>query len=180
MKLSVILTSVALVLSLPLSVSLCAQSVGLYDSVDPFIGTSAGGDTFPGASLPFGMIQWGPQTDLQGFYFYEEKKISGFNLTHLDGMTCPIDSDVPPLPWVDGFEVSPGKNPGLYAVAFEHSKEEAQPGYYAVTLGNGVKVELTVAERSGIARFHFPEGQPARLLVDAGRSAETDVHLAVR
>lgn len=179
MKLSIILKSVALVLSLPLSVSLCAQSAGLYDSVDPFIGTSAGGDTFPGASLPFGMIQWGPQTDLQGFYFYEEKKISGFNLTHLDGMTCPIDSDVPILPWVDGFEVSPGKNPGLYAVAFEHSKEEAQPGYYAVTLGNGVKVELTVAERSGIARFRFPEGAHARLLVNTGGSVgNSDVHMA--
>ena len=101
----------------------------------------------------------------------------GFSLTHLSGVGCPIFADVPILPWTGAFDVSPGKDPASYAVAFDHSAEQAHPGYYSITLGNGVKVELTVAERSGIARFRFPEGQPARLLVDAGRSADTDVHL---
>ena len=148
-----------------------AQSGGLYDAVDPMIGTSNGGMTFPGASLPFGMMQWSPETNpATGYYIFEDKKINGFSLTHLSGVGCSIFADVPILPWTGPFDVSPGKDPGAYAVTFDHSTEEAHPGYYTVTLGNGVRAELTVDERSGIARFHFPEGQPARLLVNASDS----------
>ena len=154
-----------------------AQSSGLYNAVDPMIGTSGGGFTFPGASLPFGMIQWGPDTNTRGYYFYGEKSTRGFSLTHLSGVGCPIFADVPVLPWTGTFAVSPGKDSSLYVVPFDHTTEQAHPGYYAITLGNGVKVELTVEERSGIARFRFPEGQSARLLIDAGRSADTNVHL---
>ena len=170
---SISILSVSLYLGVPAP----AQSGSLYDAVDPIIGTSGGGATFPGAALPFGMIQWSPETVAKGYYFYEDKKISGFSLTHLSGVGCSIFADVPILPWTDAFDVSPGKDPTQYEVAFDHTTEQAHPGYYSITLGNGVKVELTVAERSGIARLHFPEGQPARLLVDAGRSADTDVHL---
>ncbi len=159
------------------TISMVAQSGGLYNAVDPIMGSSGGGNTFPGASLPFGMIQWSPETNGHDFYIYEQKKISGFSLTHLSGAGCPIFADMPVLPWTGGFEISPGKEPDLYSVPFEHSAEQAHPGYYSVTLGNGVKVELTVAERSGIARFHFPEGQTARLLVNTGGSADSDVHL---
>jgi predicted alpha-1,2-mannosidase len=162
--------------------NLCAQaqSAGLYDAVDPLIGTSARGFTFPGASLPFGMIQWSPDTNSKGFYVYEQKSIRGFSLTHLSGVGCPIYADVPVLPWTGAFEVSPAKDPNLYVVPFDHSTEEAHPGYYSIKLGNGVKVELTVAERAGIARFRFPEGHHPRLLVNAGASADTNVHLKVR
>ena len=76
-----------------------AQSVDLFESVDPFIGTSGGGNVFPGASLPFGMIQWSPDTNKQGFYDYEQKSIYGFSLTHLSGVGCPIFADMPVLPW---------------------------------------------------------------------------------
>ena len=77
------------------------------------------------------------------------------------------------LPTLEELTTSPGKDFAPYAAAFEHSKEEAHPGYYAVTLENGVRVEITVAERAGIARFTFPAGVPARLLVNAGSSAES-------
>jgi len=56
-----------------------------YDSVDPFIGTGADGNTFPGATLPFGMIQWSPDTRPDGWYHYSDKTIRGFNLTHISG-----------------------------------------------------------------------------------------------
>lgn len=116
----------------------------------------------------------------RGYYLYEDKSISGFSLTHLSGVGCSIFADIPILPWTGAFTVSPGRDPDPYIVAFDHSTEETHPGYYAVTLNSGVKVELTVSERSGIARFQFPQGQSARLLIDAGRSAETDVHMAIR
>jgi predicted alpha-1,2-mannosidase len=123
------------------------------------------------------MIQWSPDTNKQGFYDYEQKSIYGFSLTHLSGVGCPIFADMPVLPWSGPFEVSPGKNRDAYAVAFDHSTESAEPGYYAVTLAGGVRVELTVDERSGIARFSFPAGVPARLLLNSGGSADADVHL---
>ncbi len=118
-----------------------------------------------------------PDTNARGFYFNGEKSIWGFSLTHLSGTGCPTFADVPVLPWTGAFDVSPGKDPTSYVVAFDHTTEQAHPGYYSITLGNGVTVELTVAERSGMARFRFPDGQPARLLVNAGRSADTEVHL---
>ena len=148
-----------------------------YDSVDPFIGTAGDGNTFPGASLPFGMIQWSPDTGNEGWYFYNENKIRGFSVTHLSGAGCPLYGDFPILPWTGDLTTSPATTPGAYRVSFSHNQEEAHPGYYAVTLSNGSKVELTVTERAGIARIHFPSGQASKLLV-YGTSANTDVHVA--
>jgi len=66
--------------------ALVAQSVlSPYDSVDPLIGTMGSGNTFPGASLPFGMVQWSPDTNRDAWYFHNEKQLYGFSLTHLSG-----------------------------------------------------------------------------------------------
>ena len=148
-----------------------------YDSVDPFIGTSGDGNTFPGASLPFGMIQWSPDTGSDGWYFYDKSKIRGFSLTHLSGAGCPLYGDFPILPWTGDLKTSPAARPDDYSLSFSHSQEEAHPGYYAVALSNGSRIELTVTDRAGMARIHFPQGQAARLLVNA-TSANTDVHVA--
>ena len=155
------------------SIGARAQQLSAYNSVDTFIGTAGGGNTFPGATLPFGMVQWSPDTNHDAWYDYNEKSILGFSLTHISGAGCPLYGDFAVLPTLDELTTSPGKDFGPYAAAFEHSKEEAHPGYYAVTLDNGVRVEITVAERAGIARFTFPAGVPARLLVNAGSSAES-------
>ncbi|HWE83518.1 MAG TPA: GH92 family glycosyl hydrolase [Terracidiphilus sp.] len=144
-----------------------------YDTADPFIGTAGGGNTFPGATLPFGMVQWSPDTNRDAWYRYDEKSILGFSLTHISGAGCSLYGDFAVLPTLDELTTSPGKDFAPYAAAFDHSMEEAHPGYYAITLANGVRVEITVAERAGIARFTFPEGGPARLLVNAGSSAES-------
>lgn len=171
--------SLAPALALLLTLPLAAQSSSPYDSVDPLIGTAGGGNTFPGATLPWGMIQWSPDTGPDAWYDYAKSSITGFSLTHLSGAGCPLYGDIPILPWPGDpsgdLTVSPHLNRQLYAQPFDHSQESAHPGYYAVTLANGIRVELTVSETSGIARFTFPAGTPARLLLNAGGSANSDV-----
>lgn len=140
-----------------------------YEAVNLFIGTDAGGNTFPGATMPWGMIQWGPDTRADGWYHYADETIRGFSLTHISGAGCPVYADVPILPWTG--EVKTPAASGDYALAFSHAREEAHPGYYAVTFNNGVKVELTVTERAGIGRFAFPVEAARTLLIKAGSSA---------
>jgi predicted alpha-1,2-mannosidase len=142
-----------------------------YDAVDPTIGTAGGGNTFPGATLPFGMVQWSPETNADAFYIYGDKLIRGFGLTHVSGAGCGLFGDYAILPTAVELTSSPGAKFDPYAAPFDHTNEAAHPGYYAVTLANGIRVEITAAERSGIARITFPEGAPARLLVNAGSSA---------
>ena len=153
--------------------SLAQSGATPYDAVNPVIGTAGDGNTFPGASLPFGMMQWSPDTNTDAWYYYKDKQITGFGLTHISGAGCPLYGDFAVLPVTRELTLSPGSGIAPYSADFDHSKEEAHPGYYAVTLANGVRVEITVAERAGIARFIFPEGAQARLLVNAGSSANT-------
>lgn len=149
------------------------QALSPYDTVDTFIGTAGGGNTFPGATLPFGMVQWSPDTNHDAWYSYGDKSILGFSLTHISGAGCPLYGDFAVLPATGELTASPGKDFAPYAAAFDHAKEEAHPGYYAVTLASGVRVEITVTQRAGIARFIFPQGVPARLLVNTGSSSES-------
>jgi predicted alpha-1,2-mannosidase len=159
-------------LTLTQGIALCAQSaLAPYDAVDPMIGTSGGGNTFPGASLPFGMMQWSPDTNKDAWYYFTEKKILGFSLTHISGAGCGLYGDFAVLPTLDALTASPGIDFAPYAAAFDHEHEEAHPGYYAVTLANGIRVEITVTNRAGIARFVFPDGASSRMLVNAGSSA---------
>jgi len=150
------------------------QDTSPYGQVDTRIGTAGGGNTFPGATLPFGMVQWSPDTTTDAWYSYTDKAILGFSMTHLSGAGCSLYGDFGVLPVTGELQESPGKDLNAYGAEFDHAKEETHPGYYAVTLASGVKVELTVTERAGIARFTFPEGVPARLLVNAGSSANVD------
>ncbi len=155
-----------------------------YDSVDTLIGTAGGGNTFPGATLPFGMIQWSPDTNTDAWYEYSQSAKPGFaaansilgssgSRLHISGAVAASSylGDFAVLPIAGELTASPGADITQYAVKFDHAQEETHPGYYAVTLANGVRVELTVTDRAGIARFTFPTGIPARLLVNAGSSA---------
>jgi putative alpha-1,2-mannosidase len=121
-------------LGLVCGLALCAHAFksppAQYDSVDPLIGTSGDGNTFPGATLPFGMIQWSPDTNPTGSYLYGDNKIYGFSLTHLSGAGCAIYGDVPILPWSDDLVTSPATNRGHYVQPFDHTREESRPGYY--------------------------------------------------
>ena len=152
--------------------ALAQSSTTPYDSVDPLIGTAGGGNTFPGATLPFGMVQWSPDTNADGWYKYDEKQLYGFSLTHISGAGCPLFGDFSVLPVLDALTSSPGMK--FTPVAFDRKDEKAQPGYYAVTLNSGVRVELTVAERAGIATFYFSAGKQHADADQCGQQRELD------
>ncbi len=175
------MTSRALICLLFASCMAVAQtnsSPSAYDSVDPFIGTGADGNTFPGATLPFGMMQWSPDTRPDGWYHNGDKTIRGFSLTHISGAGCPVYADVPILPWpiYDGGFLPVASNTfDDTALTFSHENENAHPGYYSVG-GNTaaaieVKTELTVTAHAGIGRFYFPASAGRMLLFKASASA---------
>ena len=140
--------------------------------VNPLIGTSGGVNEFPGPDMPFGMMQWGPDTSPDradgGGYTYGDSQISGYSLTHLAGPGCPAYGDVPILPTVGAI----GNSPGSATDTFTHAAEKAQTGYYADTLGNGVGVQLTDTTRAGIGTFTFPATTQANLLLKLSDSAD--------
>ena len=148
-----------------------ADSLDFIRFVDPFVGTGGYGNTFPGPSMPFGMIQWSPDTTGNGFYKYQSSTIRGFSLTHLNGGGCPIFADVPILPFAGPVKASPATKPADYDQQFSHSNEEAEPGFYRVAFDSGVEAELTVTPRTGIGVFTFPATEESNVLVNAGGSA---------
>src|SRR3989440_563747 len=148
--------------------------------VNPFVGTDNDGNTFPGATVPFGMVQLSPDTTSTGWYKCQDTKIRGFSLTHFSGAGCPAYADVPFLPAVGPLKSSPGSNWSDYAAAFSHDKEQAAPGYYAVELNSGVRVELSATARTGFGVFNFPSTTEANLLVNAGGSATGDSDSSVQ
>ncbi|MEU6239258.1 glycoside hydrolase domain-containing protein, partial [Kitasatospora sp. NPDC047058] len=142
--------------------------------VNAYVGTRAdapdrghgggAGNTFPGASAPFGMVQWSPDTVTyqHGGYAYDDPRLSGFSLTHISGAGCSDYGTTPFMPVLDGTPVP--------FTGFSHADERIAPGSYGVTLANGIGAELAVTQRSGIARFTYPAGHTASLTVDAGRA----------
>jgi predicted alpha-1,2-mannosidase len=155
--------------------------------VDPFVGTgsapAASGaiDTFPGADMPFGMIQWSPDTAPDraqgGGYDYEDDEISGFSLTHLSGPGCSVFGDVPILPFTGPLP----QDPETLVEPFSHGDEHADPGRYEVALGSpAVTTQLAVTTRSGIGAFTFPASAAANLLFKVSDSANGDVDSSVR
>lgn len=150
-----------------------------YASVDPFIGTGGDGHTFPGAALPFGMIQLSPDTQIRHFresykwaagYRHDDTTIQGFSHTHFSGTGHSDLGDVLVMPIAGEVRLEPGDidKPGSgYRSRFSHEDEKAEPGYYAVTLTDpGIRAELTVSRRAGLHRYRFPKGAPAHVLVD--------------
>ncbi|MBV8156530.1 MAG: GH92 family glycosyl hydrolase, partial [Dyella sp.] len=151
------------------------------DEVNPLIGSRHGGNTFPGAVVPFGMLQWSPENTRgthtraasPSGYQYDATRIRGFSLTHVSGAGCRgAGGDIPFMPVTVPLKSSPSADltDGIYASDFSHADEQATPGNYRVRLANGVEVELAAAARSGMARFAFPSGQPAHLLIRASDS----------
>ncbi|MFI9810075.1 lectin [Streptomyces sp. NPDC052301] len=128
--------------------------------VNPFLGTSNDANDFPGADVPFGMVQWSPDTPSRppgGGYQYNDSSITGFSLTHLSGPGCGASGDIPVLPTVGAVDTGA-------AIGFRHQDESATTGYYKAGLGNGVNTELTATTRSGMARFTFPASTRANLI----------------
>lgn len=144
----------------------------LTDLVDPFIGTGGHGHTYPGASLPFGMMQLSPDTRLDGWdgcsgYHYSDEYTYGFSHTHLSGTGVSDYGDILLMPtdslvFHNGADGKPG-----YRAHFSHDNETASPGYYRVLLDStGIEVELTVGQRSGIHRYSYPGPENQHLILD--------------
>ena len=151
------------------------KDTSLVDFVNPFVGTEGDGNTFPGPSAPFGMVQIGPDTDdslwaTASGYEYSDKSIIGFSMTHLSGTGIPDLGDFLFMPNIgrpllaEGTKQDPDSG---HRQRYSHSDEQASPGYYQVRLqDSGINVELTCTERAGLMRFTFPASDSAFVLTD--------------
>jgi len=163
----------------PLSFAQTNAGASAYEAVDPFIGTGPEGHTFPGATVPFGMVQLSPDTQIRYFkqsykwaagYRHEDTTILGFSHTHFSGAGHSDLGDMLIQPISGEVRLEPGEidHPESgYRSRFSHKTEEAAPGYYAVTLDDyKVRAELTATTRVGVHRYSFPLDQPQHILMD--------------
>ncbi|WP_439145230.1 GH92 family glycosyl hydrolase [Streptantibioticus silvisoli] len=146
----------------------------LTDLVNPFIGSRDEGNTFPGATVPFGMVQLSPDTGHSTGYDWGQGHIRGFSATHLSGVGCPAGGDLPVLPTTGAVTRT---DDARYAAAFRHSSERASPGYYRVGLESygGITAELTATTRTGWQRYTFPATERANVMLDAGQALHSVV-----
>jgi predicted alpha-1,2-mannosidase len=162
-----------------------AANQNLTQYVDPFVGTDdssapnpvgggAGGSTYPGAEVPFGGVQFSPDTPTASpsGYRNSDTSIEDFSLTHFDGAGCANNEDLPLLPVTGSVSSSPGTNWTNYASGYTKSNETAVPGYYKNRLDRySTGVELTATTRTGMGRLTYPASTSSRLLINTGRSA---------
>jgi len=144
----------------------------LTQFVNPFIGTGGHGHTFPGATMPFGMVQLSPDTRLDGWdgcggYHYSDSVIYGFSHTHLSGTGVSDYGDVLLMP-TNKAVLNNGSDGRIgYGSKFSHDREEAHAGYYKVLLEEtDIQVELTATERAGIHRYRFPSSEDQVIVLD--------------
>lgn len=136
--------------------------------VNPFIGTDFTGNTYPGAQVPFGMVQLSPDNGLPGWdriagYFYPDSTIAGFSHTHLSGTGAGDLYDISFMPVTLPYKEAEAPL-GIYS-KFSHTDESASAGYYQVRLNDyDINVELTATERCGIQRYTFPQSESAVIL----------------
>ncbi|GAA2540643.1 hypothetical protein GCM10010435_05100 [Winogradskya consettensis] len=168
------------------------SELSAFDAVNQFIGTEldqtqnksndAYGNTFPGATVPFGMVQLSPTTYKEGNagvgekggYEYTADLIRGFGMTRYDGTGCTGrygGYEFPTIPYAGALTggvlpSSPATNIKDYYLKFAHADEVSQPGYYGVDLDNDVKAELTASSRTGVSRFDFPKSGDSTLILD--------------
>lgn len=174
-------------LSLLFIVSPSIFSQDLTKYVNPFVGTSKMGHVFPGATVPFGMVQLSPQTNFEVMYEdsgaynrktyeycagyqYRDTTIIGFAHTNFSGTGHSDLGDLLVMPTIGPLILDPiqssSKKKGYYSL-FSHDKENASPGYYEVDLSTyGIKAELTATERVGYHQYTFPKAQDAHIILD--------------
>lgn len=146
----------------------------LTDHVNVFIGTDGPGNTYPGAVVPFGMVQLSPDNGLPGWdriggYFYPDSTIAGFSHMHLTGTGAGDLYDLLFMPTNSRFQEDlwPEKKAFRAYSKFSHEQEEAEPGYYKVMLQNfGITAELTASKRVGFHRYTFPEDRKSEISLD--------------
>ncbi len=139
------------------------------------IGTGGHGHTYPGATVPFGMVQLSPDTYNDGWdwcsgYHHSDSSIMGFSHTHLSGTGASDMLDFLLMPGTGPTKLEPGarQNPGEgYRSRFSHEDEIAEPGYYSVLLRDfNIQAELGATEHAGIHRYTFPKSDSSHFIVD--------------
>lgn len=156
-----------LVFSLLITQIISAQNYSQY--VNPMIGTGGHGHTFPGAIVPFGMVQLSPDTRIDGSwdgcsgYHYSDSVIYGFSHTHLNGTGVSDYGDIMLMPGMG----NPGLNPKDYSSKFSHKNEKAAAGFYSVKLDkNNIDVRLTSTKRVGYHEYKFNNAGNAHIILD--------------
>lgn len=143
--------------------------------VNPFIGTDAHGHTYPGALVPFGMVQLSPDTDTEEWdwcsgYHASDNSIMGFSHTHVSGTGVGEMGDIMLMPFTGEPKFEPGTNDNPdegYRSRFSKETEIAKPGYYSVNLDDyEVKVELTASKRVGFHKYTFPKNKEGKIIID--------------
>lgn len=150
------------------------NSEDLTRYVNPFVGTDAHGHTFPGAALPFGMVQLSPDTRLEGWdgcggYHYSDSIVFGFSHTHLSGTGVPDYCDILLMPTTGEVKLNNGAGqPGTgYSSRFSHRNEKAEAGYYQVFLKDyDITAELTASLRAGMHRYTWAAEKRSNVIID--------------
>ena len=160
------------------AISCTNQKSDLYDYanfVNPMVGTNWHGHTFPGATIPFGMVQLSPDTRTETWdgcsgYHYSDNSILGFSHTHFSGTGGGGGGDIMFMPIVGKIQLNEGDTANTlsgYRSVFLHEDEHAEPGYYSVKLlDNNLLVELTTTARTGMHKYTFPEKSGANIILD--------------
>jgi predicted alpha-1,2-mannosidase len=169
-----------------LPLSLFAQQKNVVQYVNPLIGTQRMGHTFPGATVPFGMVQLSPDTDTIPYemngkynpdvykycagYQYDDKTIVGFSHTHFSGTGHSDLGDFLVMPTVGALQLNPGVATDTktgFRSAFSHVNEKAEAGYYKVKLDDdNITAELTATTRTGFHQYTFPKTNDAHIILD--------------
>ncbi|UJH66354.1 GH92 family glycosyl hydrolase [Allomuricauda sp. SCSIO 65647] len=148
--------------------------------VNPFIGTDGPGNTYPGATMPYGMVQLSPDIGIPGWdriagYYYQDSIISGFSHTHLTGTGAGDLYDILVMPTNSRFSERIQENNHKPFSRFDHDQEGASPAYYWVDLLDyGIKAEMTATSRVGVHRYTFPNDKKTQIHVDLGYSLNWD------
>jgi predicted alpha-1,2-mannosidase len=160
---------ITFLLSVIVSVTAYSQKTEYSAYVNPFIGTGGHGHTFPGATVPFGMVQLSPDTRIDGSwdgcsgYHYSDNVIYGFSHTHLNGTGCTDYGDIMLMPTMG----EPSLDNKAYSSTFVHKNEKASAGYYSVLLDkDAITAELTATPRVGLHQYTFSKKGQANIVLD--------------
>jgi predicted alpha-1,2-mannosidase len=162
----------AILIALSLLSRMASSAAAPVDEPLPMVGTAEHGHAYPGAIVPFGMLQLSPDTRIETWdgcsgYHYSDSAIRGFSHTHLAGTGCGCLGDILLMPTVGEVHLDAGTPGHGYASRFSHARETATPGYYRVFLDDpGVAVELTATTRCGLHKYTFPTTDKAHLILD--------------
>lgn len=152
----------------------------VLDYVDPFIGTGGHGHTFPGATVPFGMVQLSPDNPSKGWdwtsgYHHTDDTLLGFSHTHLSGTGVGDLLDILVMPFVSEFPKNTENEHKRLFAKYKKENEKATPGYYSVYLEDeDISAEMTATARVGVHRYTFGDKGQAQLLIDLGYAQNYD------